>query len=48
MEAADVGPVRPSGQNVMIYRPRDNRLVDIESGIETEARFEPVGEVVYS
>jgi hypothetical protein len=47
-DAVNAGHVRQSGQNVMIYRPRDNRLVDIECGFETEARFQPIGEVVYS
>ena len=47
-DAVKAGHVRQNGQNVMIYRPRDNRLVDIECGVETEARFEPIGEVVYS
>ena len=47
-DAVKAGNVRQSGQNVMIYRPRDDRLVDIECGIESEAKFEPIGEVVYS
>ena len=47
-DAVKAGRVRQTGQNVMVYRPRDNRLVDIECGVETDARFEPVGEVVYS
>jgi effector-binding domain-containing protein len=47
-EAVKAGHVRQSGQNVMVYRPRDSRLVDIECGVETPARFEPIGEVVYS
>ena len=47
-DAVKAGRVRQSGHNVMVYRPRDDRLVDIECGIETEARFGPVGEVVYS
>jgi effector-binding domain-containing protein len=47
-DAVKAGHVRQSGQNVMIYRPRDNRLVDIECGVEIEAKFEPIGEVVYS
>ena len=46
--AVKAGHVRQSGQNVMVYRPRDSRLVDIECGVETPARFEPIGEVVYS
>ena len=47
-DVVKAGLVRQTGQNVMIYRPRDDRLVDIECGVETEARFEPIGEVVYS
>jgi effector-binding domain-containing protein len=46
-DAVRTGRVRQSGQNVMVYRPREDSLVDIECGVETDARFEPVGEVVY-
>ena len=45
--AVHAGHVPQSGQNVMVYRPRDDGQVDIECGIETRARFEPIGEVVY-
>ncbi len=41
------GAVRQNGQNVMVYRSREDGLVDIECGVETDGRFEPVGEVVY-
>ena len=47
-EAVKAGHVQQSGQNVMVYRPRDTHLVDIDCGVETAARFEPIGEVVYS
>jgi effector-binding domain-containing protein len=47
-EVVKAGRVRQTGQNVMVYRPRDNNQVDIECGVETEGRFESVGEVVYS
>ena len=46
-EAVHAGHVRQSGQNVMVYRPRKDGKVDIECGVETAARFEPIGEVVY-
>jgi effector-binding domain-containing protein len=42
------GHVRQNGQNVMVYHPREDGHVDIECGVETEGRFDPVGEVVYS
>jgi effector-binding domain-containing protein len=43
-----VGHVRQNGQNVMVYRPRQDGQVDIECGVEAAAKFEPFGEVVYS
>ncbi len=46
--AVKAGRVRQSGHNVMVYRPRPDGQVDIECGIETDARFETAGEVVYS
>jgi len=46
--AVRAGHVRQSGQNVMVYRSREDERVDIECGIETDERFDPVGEVVYS
>ena len=46
--AVNAGLVRQNGQNVMIYHPRQDGSVDIECGVETEGRFEPAGEVVYS
>ena len=45
--AVKAGHVRQSGQNVMVYRSREDGLMDIECGVETERRFDPVGEVVY-
>lgn len=47
-EAVKAGRVRQNGQNVMVYRPRQDGKVDIECGVETAAKFEPCGEVVYS
>jgi effector-binding domain-containing protein len=46
-DAVKAGHVRQNGQNVMVYHSREDGRVDIECGVETEARFEPVGEVVY-
>jgi effector-binding domain-containing protein len=46
--AVKAGRVRQNGQNVMVYRSREDGQVDIECGVETEGRFEPAGEVVYS
>jgi len=45
--AVKAGHVRQSGQNVMVYRSREDGRMDIECGVETEGRFDPVGEVVY-
>jgi effector-binding domain-containing protein len=42
------GQVRQNGHSVMVYRTREDGRVNIECGIETEGRFEPIGEVVYS
>jgi effector-binding domain-containing protein len=47
-DAVKAGRVRQSGHNVMVYRPREDGRVDIECGIDTDARFEPAGEVMYS
>lgn len=46
-EAVHAGHVRQCGQNVMVYRHRQDGKVDIECGIETAGKFEPIGEVVY-
>jgi len=46
--AIKAGHVRQAGQNVMVYRPRPDSRVDIECGVETDTRFDGVGEVVYS
>src|SRR5580692_1219725 len=45
--AVKAGQVRQNGQNVMVYRPREDGRIDIECGIETGDRFDRVGEVVY-
>jgi effector-binding domain-containing protein len=45
--AIRAGHVGQNGRNVMIYRHRSDGLVDIECGVETNQRFDPVGEVVY-
>jgi effector-binding domain-containing protein len=45
--AVKAGHVRQNGQNVMVYRSREDGRVDIECGIETEQSFDPVGEVRY-
>jgi effector-binding domain-containing protein len=45
--AIQAGHLLQNGQNVMVYYPRADGLVDIECGVETERRFEPAGEVVY-
>ena len=42
------GRLRQMGHNVMVYRPRPDGQVDIDCGIETDARFDPIGEVVFS
>ncbi len=42
------GHVRQNGQNVMVYRSREDGRVDIECGIEAAQRFEAVGGVRYS
>ena len=46
--AIRAGHVRQNGHNVMVYHPREDGRVDIECGVETQQRFEPVGEVMYS
>jgi effector-binding domain-containing protein len=46
--AVKAGHIRQNGQNVMVYRPRADGVADIECGIEIAAKFESVGEVVYS
>jgi len=46
-DVVKTGHVRQNGQNVMVYHPREDDRVDIECGVETEGRFEPIGEVVY-
>jgi effector-binding domain-containing protein len=46
--AVKAGHVRQNGHNVMVYRSREDGRVDIECGIETEQKFDPVGEVRYS
>jgi hypothetical protein len=43
--AVKAGHVRQNGQNVMVYRSREDGRVDIECGIEIEQRLDPVGEV---
>jgi effector-binding domain-containing protein len=45
--AVKAGYVRQNGQNVMVYRSREDGRVDIECGIETDQKFDPVGEVRY-
>jgi effector-binding domain-containing protein len=45
--AVKAGYVRQSGQNVMVYRSREDGRVDIECGIEIDGRFNPIGDVVY-
>lgn len=46
-EAVRAGKIRQTGQNVMVYRPRSDGRVDIECGVEVDARFETAGEVEY-
>ena len=46
-DAVRAGRVRQSGHNVMVYRQRGDGQVDIECGVETDAKFENTGEVVY-
>jgi effector-binding domain-containing protein len=46
-EVVRAGSVRQTGQNVMVYRQRQDGQVDIECGVETDAKFENLGEVVY-
>jgi effector-binding domain-containing protein len=46
-EAVKAGKVRQSGQNVMVYHPREDGRVDIECGVETATEFERIGDVVY-
>ncbi len=46
-EAVSAGKVQQSGQNVMVYHPREDGRVDIECGIEVAAKFEGLGQVVY-
>src|ERR1700733_12317840 len=45
--AVHTGKVRQSGQNVMVYRPRKDGRVDIECGVEIDAKFESASEVEY-
>ena len=40
------GRIKKAGHNVMVYRHRDDGLVDIECGVETRSRFDSIGEVV--
>jgi effector-binding domain-containing protein len=46
--AVHAGRVTQRGQNVMVYYPRTDGRMDIACGVETPARFEAVGEVVYA
>jgi effector-binding domain-containing protein len=41
------GKVHQNGQNIMVYYPRPDGLVDIECGVEVAAKFDGLGEVVY-
>lgn len=45
--AVRAGHIRQTGHNVMVYYPRTDGRVDIDCGVETEGRFQPVGEVAY-
>ena len=45
-EAVKAGKVRQSGQNAMVYHPREDGRVDIECGVETATKFERFGDVV--
>jgi effector-binding domain-containing protein len=47
-DAIKAGHIRHNGRNVMVYHPREDGRVDIECGVETNQRFEPVDEVLYS
>jgi effector-binding domain-containing protein len=46
--AVKAGRVRQNGQNVMVYRSREDGSVDIECGIEVGHRFDSLDEVVSS
>jgi effector-binding domain-containing protein len=46
-KAVHAGKVRQTGQNVMVYHPRNDGRVDIECGVEIDAKFETTGEVAY-
>jgi len=39
------GKIVKGGHNVMVYRHRPDGLVDIECGVETDSRFQAIGEV---
>ncbi|HEV3331902.1 MAG TPA: hypothetical protein VG096_13015 [Bryobacteraceae bacterium] len=45
--AVRAGKVQQSGQNVMVYYPREDGLVDIVCGIEVATKFDGWGEVLY-
>ena len=47
-EAVRAGQVKQDGHNVMVYRPREDGLTDIECGVDVAAKFEEIGEVVNS
>jgi effector-binding domain-containing protein len=36
------------GQNIMVYRPREDGLVDIECGVAVAAKFGPIGDVHFA
>ena len=46
-EAVKAGQIRQAGQNVMVYYPRTDGLVDIDCGVETAGKFPAIGEVMF-
>ena len=44
--AVRAGRIQQGGHNVMVYRPRQDGLVDIECGIEVAGTFDGFGEIV--